>query len=209
MFTMTPSIPELTDTEIHIWRSTWSGGAGETAFARLIGAYAGADAPAIVRGEHGKPHLPHPFDTLGFNWSHSGELALLAVGVGPPGFQLGIDVETVRPRPRALELSQRFFAADETATLAGLEGDARLAAFIRLWTVKEAVLKAHGGGLSYGLHRASFALDGDVATPLAFDGEIAPASAWQVHPLDLGPDVVSAVAWRGEPRRVRVFTFAL
>lgn len=209
MLTMTHSIPELTDTEIHIWRSTWSGGAGEAAFARLIGAYAGTDAPAIERGEHGKPYLRAPFDTIGFNWSHSGDIALLAVGRGAPGFELGIDVETVRPRPRALELSRRFFAPDETDALAARDGDERLAGFIRLWTAKEAVLKAHGGGLSYGLHRASFRLDDDVATPVAFDGEIAPASAWQVHALDLAPGVVSAVAWRGEPRRVRIFTFVL
>ncbi|SEM54943.1 4'-phosphopantetheinyl transferase [Luteibacter sp. UNCMF331Sha3.1] len=206
---MTQAIPELTEHEIHIWRSTWSGGAGEAAFARLIGGYAGTDAPAIARGEHGKPFLPAPFDSLGFNWSHSGDIALLAVGRGAPGFQLGIDVETVRPRPRALELSRRFFAPDETDALAAREGDERLGAFIRLWTAKEAVLKAHGGGLSYGLHRASFRLDGDGIIPFAFEGEIAPASRWQVHPLALGADVMSAVAWRGEPRRIRVFTFAL
>jgi len=202
-----PTIPPLTENDIHVWRTTWSGGAGEAAFARLLAVYAGDGAPAIERGEHGKPRFPAPFDTLGFNWSHSGDVALLAVGRGPAGCEVGVDVETVRPRPRAVELARRFFAGTEAAELEALPDSARLARFLTLWTAKEAVLKAHGGGLSYGLHRVSFSVEGSEVAPAAFDGDVAPASAWQVQPLHLGDDLVSAVAWRGEPRRVRVFTF--
>lgn len=204
-----PTIPPLDESEIHIWRTAWSGGAGDAAFADLVAAYAGLGAPAIDRGEHGKPHLPAPFDTLGFNWSHSGDVAVLAVGRGPAGFEVGVDVEIVRPRVRALELSRRFFAPAETETLEALPDDEVLAAFLTLWTAKEAVLKAHGGGLSYGLHRVSFSLNEGIAHASAFDGDVAPASDWCVHALELAPTLVSAVAWRGHERTVRVFTFPL
>jgi 4'-phosphopantetheinyl transferase len=207
MTSMTPSAPHLDDSEIHVWRTRWAGGAGEVAFANLLAAYAGAGAPPIARGEHGKPYFPLPFDTLGFNWSHSGDVALLAVGRGAAGFEVGVDVETVRPRPRALELSRRFFDPSETAILEVLPESELLGSFLTLWTAKEAVLKAHGGGLSYGLHRASFRLRGGLAEPRSFDGDIAPASAWCVQALDLAPALVSAVAWRGRKRQVRVFTF--
>jgi 4'-phosphopantetheinyl transferase len=209
MTSKTPSAPHLDDSEIHIWRCRWAGGAGEAAFASLLAGYAGAGAPPIARGEHGKPHFPAPFDTLGFNWSHSGDIALLAVGRGPAGFEVGVDVETVRSRPRALELSRRFFDPCETAFLEALPAERQLAGFLTLWTAKEAVLKAHGGGLSYGLHRVSFRLRGGVAEPNSFDGDIAPAVAWCVQPVDLAPGIVSATAWRGHPRHVRVFTFPL
>lgn len=204
-----PPVPALGHDEIHIWRTRWSGGAGEVAFASLLAAYAGPGSPPIERGEHGKPHFPPPFDALGFNWSHSGDVALLAAGRGPGSFEVGVDVETVRPRARALELSRRFFAPDETAMLEALPDVERLMGFLSLWTAKEAVLKAHGGGLSYGLHRVSFSLSAGVATPAHFEGDVGPASGWRVRPLALGDGLVSAVAWRGHERRVRVFTFPL
>lgn len=202
-------IPPLADDDIHVWQTRWTSGRGELPFLSLLAAYAGPDAPAMIRGVHGKPHFPAPLGTLGFNWSHSGDRALFAIGRGGEGFELGIDIERVRPRPRALELATRFFAPDETAMLAALPEAVLLHAFLRLWTAKEAVLKANGGGLSYGLHRVSFALGDGGVTPVAFDGEIAPASAWCVEALDVGSECLAAVAWRGCERRIRVFTYAL
>lgn len=209
MTSAVPDVPALADNEIHVWQTPWTSGAGELAFIPILDAYAGPAAPSVVRGEHGKPHFPAPFDTLGFNWSHSGDAALFAIGRGGPGFELGVDIERVRPRPRALELAARFFAPDETAMLSALPAEMQLDAFLRLWTAKEAVLKAQGGGLSYGLHRASFALGEGGVTPVAFEGEIAPASSWRVEPLDPGAGCIAAVAWRGGERTVRVFTYAL
>ena len=205
---MHPDVPSLASDEIHVWRMPWSG-TTEPPFLSLLTAYAGAGAPAVVRGEHGKPLWPAPWSQWGFSWSHSRDTALFAIGRGTEGFELGIDVERMRPRPRALELARRFFAADETAYLEQLPADALLAAFLDLWTAKEAVLKAQGGGLSYGLHRVAFRIDGGGLRPEAFDGEVAPAAAWQVRPLALGEGLVAALAWRGPERRIRVFTYPL
>lgn len=207
---MSLHVPDLPDDEIHVWRMPWATDAeGAPPFRALLAAYAGPEAPEVARGEHGKPHFPGAFGAFGFSWSHSRDTALFAIGHGAPGFEVGVDVERVRPRARSLELARRFFAPEEAAWLASLEGDALLVGFLDLWTAKEAVLKAHGGGLSYGLHRAAFQRGSAGMLPFAFDGEIAPASAWQVQPLELGEGVVAAVAWRGEPRTVRVFTFPL
>ena len=202
-------LPLLADDEIHVWQTSWTSGQGELPFLSLLAAYAGPGAPAVARGEHGKPHFPGPFGKLGFNWSHSGGRALFAIGCGGEGFEVGVDIERVRPRPRALELAARFFAPDETAALAALPEERLLHGFLRFWTAKEAVLKANGGGLSYGLERVSFALGDAAVTPVAFQGEIAPASAWCVEALDVGTECVAAVAWRGCQRRIRIFTYAL
>jgi 4'-phosphopantetheinyl transferase len=204
-----PDVPSLADGEIHVWQTRWVAGTGESPFLALLAAYAGPHAPPVERGEHGKPRFPAPFDHLGFNWSHSGDKALFAIGRGGRCFELGVDIERVRPRARALELAARFFAPDETNLLEALPADARLHGFLRLWTAKEAVLKANGGGLSYGLHRAAFSLADDAVTPVAFEGEIAPASDWRVASLEAGTACVAAVAWRGSERSIRVFTYAL
>jgi 4'-phosphopantetheinyl transferase len=202
-------VPPLADDEIHVWQTRWSSGSGELPFVSLLAAYAGTEAPAIERGEHGKPRFPAPFDRLGFNWSHSGDRALFAIGRGGAGFEVGVDIERVRPRARALELARRFFAPDETSMLEALPVEGQLQGFLRLWTAKEAVLKANGGGLSYGLERVAFELGNGAATPVAFEGEIGPASAWRVEALDADAECVAAVAWRGSERKVRVFTYGL
>ena len=206
------SVPPLGDNDIHLWHTPWPGGAGEARFAALLAAYATPDAPVapeVLRGAHGKPYFASPFDTVGFSWSHSGTMALLAVGRGPAGFELGVDVEVLRPRPRALELARRFFAPSESALLEALPEAERLKTFLALWTAKEAVLKAHGGGLSYGLHRAAFSLaDGEVVAE-SFEGEIAPAASWTIRPVDLGASAFASVAWRGSSRTVRFFTSSL
>ena len=198
------SLPSLATDEVHVWQWTWTRDLGDLPPRRWLAAYAGVPARelTVLRGVHGKPYLVTPHDDIAFSWSHSGDRALLAVarGVG----QLGVDIERSRPRPRLLELARRFYAAEEAAALEALPESGRLAAFLALWTAKEAVLKAHGGGLSYGLHRARFAL-ADPVRAVAFDGEIAPASDWQLHDLKQGEGWHASVAWRGEPREVRLF----
>ncbi|MGA7439513.1 MAG: 4'-phosphopantetheinyl transferase superfamily protein [Luteibacter sp.] len=207
---MSHDVPDLHDDEIHIWRLPWgSDAAGAPPFQALLAAYAGPGAPEVARGEHGKPHFPGAFGALGFSWSHSRDTALFAVGRGPLGFELGVDVERVRPRARSLELARRFFASAETAWLEALAPEDVLGGFLGLWTAKEAVLKAQGGGLSYGLHRVAFGNVAGHLVPDRFEGPVAPAASWQVHTLDLGEGLFAAVAWRGERRSVRVFTFPL
>jgi 4'-phosphopantetheinyl transferase len=198
------SIRALNADDVHVWQWRWTRELGDLPPRRWLAAYAGVPAEqlAIVRGVHGKPYLATPHDDLVFSWSHSGDRALLAVARGIA--ELGIDIERSRPRSRVLELAKRFFAPSEAVAIGSLPETDRLAAFLDLWTAKEAVLKAHGHGLSYGLHRVRFALEADTV-PVAFEGEIAPASDWQLHRIAQGEGWHAAVAWRGGPRRLRVF----
>jgi 4'-phosphopantetheinyl transferase len=197
--------PVLPDDEVHVWRLPWVHGSAELMPRCRLAEYLGADvtALAIVRGEHGKPTLAAPHDDLAFSWSHSGDIALLAVARGIT--QLGVDVERVRPRSRVLELASRFFAEDEAEAIRMLPERERLGAFLDLWTAKESVLKAHGGGLVYGLHRVVFGRVGGKTIAERFEGELAPASEWQLHALGLGEGWHASVAWRGEARKIRLY----
>lgn len=197
--------PDLDVGSIHLWWLPYRHAQGRTPLKALLAAYLGTDAAAValVDGPHGRPRLATAHD-LDFNWSHSGDHALIAVARHLP--RLGVDIERRRARPRALAIAERFFAADEHALLQSLPDAQRDDAFVRLWTAKEAVLKAHGRGLAYGLDRVAFALDETTARPRHFQGDVGAASQWQFHDLRPGAGFYGTVAWRGPPRQLYRFT---
>lgn len=107
----------------------------------------------LARDARGRPRLHAQLAHFDAGWSHSGDALLLALG---ENVQLGIDLERLRPRPRALEVAQRFFHPRESAWLHALDAGERDAQFVRLWCAKEALLKAHGHGISFGLEKFAF-----------------------------------------------------
>lgn len=151
------------------------------------------DALPIERDERGRPHLLAPFHSHDLGWSHSGDALLVALGQSA---QVGVDLEKMRPRPRAMILAERFFHPEELRWLQGLPDQAREPAFVRLWCAKEAVLKAHGHGLSFGLDRLCFA-EQDGALHLSHcDRRLGPASDWTLHEWSPLTDYRAALAWR-------------
>lgn len=103
------------------------------------------------QGPHGKPVLAD--GVCHFNVSHSGQWLVLALCRQQA---VGVDLEFGRSGRDPLPLARRFFAPGETAWLTALPPEARQSAFIRLWARKEAILKAHGGGLAAGLEKVAF-----------------------------------------------------
>ncbi len=100
------------------------------------------EAVCYERGAHGKPRLPGtPWH---FNLSHSGGYGL----IGVHDRELGVDIEAERPQLNALGLAGRYFNAAETAWLRDLAESERPRGFSRLWTCKEAWMKADGRGLA-------------------------------------------------------------
>jgi 4'-phosphopantetheinyl transferase len=155
-----------------------------------------ADALPLRRDALGRPRLDPPAADADVSWSHSGERLLVALG---QGVQVGADLELLRPRPRALALAQRFFAHSETGALAALPATTQEPAFVRLWCAKEAVLKAHGRGLAFGLHRLEFALRGSDWTLVACDPELGEPSDWTLHAFTPMPGYLASLAWRKLP----------
>lgn len=180
----------------HVWRPHRPPLRAEDEARPWLAAELGLPPPALAldRDARNRPRLHGACAGWDCNWSHSGEHLLIALG---QGVDVGIDVERLRPRPRALELARRFFDPREAEALGRHPaGVARDLAFARLWCLKEAVLKAHGHGLSFGLHRAVFDADTLAATPLWLDPALGPAEAWQVRTLAAPDGYVAALAWR-------------
>ena len=204
--------PQLDDHEVHLWLLVLDGSpsprevtavAQATLTKRLMHYSATDRPPEILRGEHGKPYAP-ALAGLDFNLSHARNHVLLAFARNQP---LGVDLERLDREHAVEDLARRFFAPAEADALQRLPPSQQLSAFLRLWTCKEAVLKAIGAGLSFGLSRVAFELSGDgVPTGL---GQLAPEAGtppeWCVTPLEPAPGFTGALAWKGLPRKVRAF----
>lgn len=108
----------------------------------ILSAYSGVSAQAleIDAEERGKPRLRKPKTTVEFNLSHSGEFVLLGITAGR---RCGVDIERIRPRLSEEAIAERFFCSREVEWLGKTAGG-----FVRLWTAKEAVIKAVGQGLA-------------------------------------------------------------
>lgn len=197
------AIPSLGADEVHVWRLTYDHQQRRRPLTALLARYLEVehDQVALSDGEHGRPRLADGLDpSLDFNWSHSGNQAVIALarGVAP-----GVDIERRRERERLLAIAQRFFSADEAAALAALPAADRDTAFLRLWTAKEAILKAIGRGIAFGLKRLDVVIENGEPRLRRLHGD--DPAAWQLRALMFEPSLLGALAWRGDARRVLLF----
>lgn len=148
--------PPLADDGLHLWLLPHRRGERSTdALRASIARYLQIDPYSVdlQRRETGRPVLASPLSDLRFSASHSGDALLLGFMRGDC---IGVDIESLKPRPLALELARRFFTAHEAAALNAMPAAEREDAFYRLWTAKEALLKAIGHGLAHALDRVGF-----------------------------------------------------
>jgi 4'-phosphopantetheinyl transferase len=97
-------------------------------------------------GEHGKPFVKN--SALQFNTSDSGDYFFMGVTEGD---EIGVDIEYIREQQDYFALAKRFFTASEFHAIKNKND------FYRVWTCKEAFIKATGLGLSFGL--SNFEID--------------------------------------------------
>lgn len=101
-------------------------------------------------GPYGKPAIDVKQNRgVRFNLSHSHRMALYAV---TRKREVGIDIEYIQPDCATQEIARRFFSAFEFDVFRALPLEARLTAFFKCWTRKEAYIKATGKGLSLPLN---------------------------------------------------------
>src|SRR5262249_21913534 len=154
-----------------------------------------ANSIGILTSPSGKPYIDGA-TSLRFNLSHTDEIAVVAVGCSG---EVGGDEEAMRVQ---------FFVGEGRAwcTEGGRESAQRAASaadksatFFRLWTRKEAVLKADGRGLDATLEKIDVS-EGSGGLIRVSDGE---QRLWKVYDLDVAPGYAGALAVPPGDWRVR------
>lgn len=157
---------------------------GELLARRCVSELSGADETKvmIVKDDLGKPLVKDI--PLYVSISHSGEYAAAVASPSP----VGIDIEKIRPV--RLGMAAMICTEDEREDIFGslnipsdedieeTEREALSLKLLRLWTLKEAYLKAIGTGLAGGLRSVSFKTVGsDIIGPVGytFSSEMSPA----------------------------------
>ncbi len=181
---------------VTVWRRPHvPGQRGEPQARQVLAQALGGDPLALplVRDPRGRPELSAALARFGTGWSHSGDVLLVALG---EGVRLGVDLELLRPRPRMLEIIRRFFHPAEIAWLEGLAEEARVEWFFRVWCAKEAMLKADGQGISFGLHRLQLGPADDGTLQLQWcDPALGHAARWHLHEWQASANFRAALAW--------------
>jgi 4'-phosphopantetheinyl transferase len=112
-------------------------------------------SPATVHfsyNQHGKPFLDSHPNSLFFNLSHSEEKAVIAIATEK---NVGIDLEKINYTLNYRSIADQYFTLKERLCLNRYPKARKQRAFYRLWTQKEALLKAAGTGF----HTTDFGTD--------------------------------------------------
>lgn len=151
----------------------------------------------FVAGKNGKPYLDNSQNQQGltFNFSDSGDMALLAVGWNR---EVGVDVEQVRAVERASEIAARRFSSETAAELSRAAEGEKSRVFLQNWARHEALLKARAGTI--------WNPEGDRAnrTFPATELNEQVSGPFSVRDLDTGAGYVGALAAEGEGWSLKV-----
>jgi 4'-phosphopantetheinyl transferase len=124
---------------------------------RLLSAYCPDVHPKdwqLGRSAEGRPCVQGPVPAPFFNLSHTDDALVLAFASnGEPG----VDIEHLDRQLDAGALAQRYFSTAECRSLMCLPASQQRDRFLRLWTLKEACVKANGQGLAQALRHFEFA----------------------------------------------------
>ena len=160
---------------------------------KLLAAYLDMTPQAIhfEYAEHGKPSLSHQTE-LQFNMSHSRDMAAYAFCLQ---HDVGVDIEYMRAQKNLDGMIGHVGSPQEQTELQQLDTAARLQAFYRLWTRKEAFIKAVGRGLGMGLRSIHIGTAQDTAPRrIEYKNECLPA--WFVQDLTPPADYKLAICSR-------------
>jgi 4'-phosphopantetheinyl transferase len=206
--------------EAHIWlaaigpamRAGATGRPGrETVVRRILSPY--LDRPpkevrlgrrcAVCGGsDHGRLVLPDCPD-VALSCASSEGLMVVALSAQPA---IGVDVEAVSSRP--VDLIGTLLAPEERRALAAVPDISRMLAFHKIWTRKEAAVKASGLGLTLALDGFAVSPPFDAARIVRVSEACAALADIKLVDLEMAPGWAGALAYRGASRAVRLFAMA-
>ena len=145
----------------------------------------------FISGENGRPEI-HPelgVSRLRFSLSHTRGMVACAISTD---LEVGVDVEACDNEISPEDIAKKFFADPEVELLNMSPKNQRNSAFYRLWTLKEAYLKATGLGITVPLDAFSFSLD-PVSLKIPLIGQFCGGN-WSFIEIQPGPNHVLSLA---------------
>lgn len=161
--------------------------AARYALRKILSHYLNVAAPEVLfqYNKYQKPELYSPKEPpLFFNLSHSDDVALLAFRLHHP---IGIDIEQCKPEIN-LKLADRYFSTAENKDFQQLHDAEKVPAFYRVWTKKEAFIKAVGKGLTIPLNSFTVSLKAN-SEQIYFENKL-----WYLFSLNQYPNFQAAIA---------------
>jgi 4'-phosphopantetheinyl transferase len=150
----------------------------------------------FATAQTGKPYI-NQIGAPRFSIAHCETLVACAVSAE---FEVGIDVEPLT-RVAPIEFATAYFAEPEHRWIQTLPPSDRERGFLRLWTLKEAFVKATGTGLSQPLNHFSFEFE-----PLRVrfhDARLGSSSGWSFEQHEINGSIL-ALAWNGGLQKASV-----
>ncbi|MCB9655119.1 MAG: 4'-phosphopantetheinyl transferase superfamily protein [Deltaproteobacteria bacterium] len=150
---------------------------GRATLRSVLGQHLQVDGRRIVLREnaYGRPELADKNTRLFFNLSHTSGLLALALS---RDYEIGVDVECRLRSTDTDAIAEHVFAPDELAELRHFDDPSeRHRHFFKLWTLKEAYIKARGMGLALPLKDMAFTRNPTAAATATAKPLAAPASA--------------------------------
>lgn len=141
----------------------------------------------------GKPFLAKHHNHLQFNISHSAEIILLVFGFSP--LQIGIDIEKIKLDFDYLDIADQYFSDSEKDSLQ-CENPSKQ--FFKIWTRKEAIMKALGKGLTDEL----FTID-------VLDDTVDYFIKYNLRTFELNEEMIFSLATPSKLEQIKCFDYEL
>lgn len=113
---------------------------------KILGKYLDLEPNSISfeYNPYGKPEVSKDLNinNIKFNVSHSGDYCIIAIS---KHYEIGVDIEEIKPLEDFRSIAERFYSSKEVKSIKNMND------FYTIWAQKEAVIKASGKGLSFGL----------------------------------------------------------
>ncbi|HET9217258.1 MAG TPA: 4'-phosphopantetheinyl transferase superfamily protein [Terriglobia bacterium] len=172
---------------------------GRAGLRQVLSQYCAQDPAMLLfqSGSHGKPLLVQQSLKVKFNVSHAGAYVLIGIA---EDVECGVDIEQPHARISEQQIATRFFCPREVEWM----GRAELG-FARLWTMKEAVMKAVGWGLTIPLNAIDVVdvAEGRTSRLLVEATGQEPLTLW-VQELNLLEGYATSVAAVGSDHAIRI-----
>jgi 4'-phosphopantetheinyl transferase len=167
--------------------------AARSTLRKILSCYLEIDPASIkfIENEYGKPKIDKNTKGIFFNISHAHNLAAYAISKEA---NIGIDIEFINAKVDFNGISTRFFSDKESLYIQSLPVAEKATAFYKIWTAKEAFIKAIGQGLSFPLKEFEISLANNTVVLESIYGDPCKAKEWTLLTYRVPAEYESCIA---------------